>query len=150
VTGLPSLRQLERVVGIHPGDRVLPGAGITLLVVDIVHLNDINMRFGRETGDEALRHVVRHTRASLRVADILFRYGDDEFLALLNDADLETADSIGARIRENIRVHPFDAGDELIALRVSVTAFNAAADAKSFTEHVASARQRVHAHLTVH
>jgi diguanylate cyclase (GGDEF)-like protein/putative nucleotidyltransferase with HDIG domain len=150
VTGLPSLRQLERVVGIQPGDPVLPGAGVTLLVVDIVHLNEINIRYGREAGDEALRHVVKHTRASLRVADILFRYGDDEFLALLNDADLETADSIGARIRENIRVHPFDAGDELIALRVSVTAFNAAADAKSFTEHIASARQRVHAHLTVH
>jgi diguanylate cyclase (GGDEF)-like protein len=69
VTGLPGLRQLERLV--ESGDRSSLSTRSTLLVVDVVHLKDINTRYGRKTGDEALRHVVKHARGNLRVADIL-------------------------------------------------------------------------------
>ena len=128
MTGLPSLQQLERLVDSAASGKAALSSRLTLLVVDIVHLKDVNVRYGRAVGDEALRHVVKYARGSLRVADILFRCADDEFVALLNDADLETANAIASRIRENISVNPFDAGDETIPLSVRVIALSAAGE----------------------
>jgi diguanylate cyclase (GGDEF)-like protein len=150
VTGLPSLQQLERLVDAGANGRTPLSARITLLVIDVVRLGDINVTYGRKVGDEVLRHIVKHARGSLRVADILFRYADDEFVALLNEADVDTANSIANRIRENIRLNPFDAGDVKIPLGVHVTAFSTAAESRSFTDHVAAARVRVHEQVTVH
>jgi diguanylate cyclase (GGDEF)-like protein len=151
VTGLPSLQQLERLVDSPPAGNVPLSSRITLLVVDIVRLSDVNAQYGHATGDEALRHVVKYARSSLRVADILFRCGEDEFVALLNEADLETANAIANRIRENISVNPFEVGDETIRLSVRVTALSAMAEGKSFAEHIAAARLRVsEPMMTVH
>ena len=53
-----------------------------LLFVDVADFRHFNSLHGHQAGDEVLKHVVRFSRAGLRVADILFRYGGDEFVAL--------------------------------------------------------------------
>jgi diguanylate cyclase (GGDEF)-like protein len=148
VTGLPGLQHLERVVQTATGDRPT-GSRVALLVVDVVHLEELNARYGRAVGDEALRHVVRYARGNLRVADILFRCPDDDFVALLQDTDLEMANLIAARIQESIKQNPFAAGTDQLALQVKVTALSAAAEGQSFAERIAAARVQVH-ELTVH
>lgn len=47
-------------------------------------------------------------RNSIRIYDVLGRYGGEEFLIVLPDTDLENARSLAERIRKNIK-------DELIA-----------------------------------
>jgi putative methionine-R-sulfoxide reductase with GAF domain len=74
MTGLPNLVQLEHLVD-SAGMGTVTRA--SLLLIDVVGLKEINALHGRPTGDDVLRHVVRQTRAGLRVADILFRYGSD-------------------------------------------------------------------------
>jgi GGDEF domain-containing protein len=83
------------------------------------------------------------------VADILFRCPDDDFVALLQDTDLEMANLIAARIQESIKQNPFAAGTDQLALQVKVTALSAAAEGQSFAERIAAARVQVH-ELTVH
>jgi diguanylate cyclase (GGDEF)-like protein len=102
LTGLPNLDQLEQFVGARGG--IVQQSPFTLLFIDIVELKDINTRYGRIVGDEALRHVVRHATAGLRLAKILFRYG--RLVALLNDTNSESARIISERIREKIRNLP--------------------------------------------
>ncbi|PYR63107.1 MAG: hypothetical protein DMF91_04485, partial [Acidobacteria bacterium] len=104
MTGLPNLVQLEHLVD-SAGMGTVTRA--SLLLIDVVGLKEINTLHGRSTGDDVLRHVVRQTRAGLRVADILFRYGSNEFVALLNDTDPDTAIVVASRIRDSIRDQPF-------------------------------------------
>jgi hypothetical protein len=71
-------------------------------------------------------------------------------VALLNDADVETADSIAARIRETIRVNPLNVNGTVIPLDVHVTALNAASSGASFNERISLARTLVHDQMTIH
>ncbi len=143
VTGLPSLKQLERLVDATSGDNVSPRKGITLLLIDVLHLEDIYREHGKDAGDAALRSVVKQARAGLRSADVLFRCANDEFVALLNDATPETASAIASQILENIRACRLtsDSG-EIVPIDVTVTPL--VADQTSFNDRMAAARRRLH------
>jgi diguanylate cyclase (GGDEF)-like protein len=106
LTGLPNLKQLEQFLDSTGGKHVVQESPFTLLFINVVGLEHINTTHGRTVGDEALLHVVRHATAGLRLADILFRYGSDAFVALLNDTNPELAKFAAGRIREGIRTNP--------------------------------------------
>jgi len=143
ITGLPNLTQLEQPVESAGVERVVPTSELTLLFVDIVGLKHINLLHGRPTGDEVLNHVVRHTRMALRAADILFRHGSDEFVALLDNTDAHTGADIARRIRQTIRDHacPLDTG-ESIGVDVTVTCVCAPRDGDSLASLIGAARSR--------
>jgi len=145
LTGLPNVAQLEHLL--DSGAKELGKAPVlTLLLLDVVELKRINMLYGQDTGDEALRHVVRHTRASLRIADLLFRHGSDEFVVLLNEADAQTAARIASSIRDNVRSQPITSkGGNRIAIDVTITCVAAPTDGASFPDLIATARARAHA-----
>jgi diguanylate cyclase (GGDEF)-like protein len=113
------------------------------MLIDVIGLKQINAVHGRTVGDDVLRHVVRQTRAGLRVADILFRYGSDEFVALLNDTDQETAAMVASRIRTNIRDLPFLLQDgTAITIEATVTSVCSPNDGRSLRDLMATARVR--------
>jgi diguanylate cyclase (GGDEF)-like protein len=99
VTGLPHLSQLQHAL---PPVAKSGSIGYALVFVDVNDLNNINHRHGRSAGDEVLRHVAHHTRACLRIADILFRHQSDELVAFLNGTDVTIADSVASRIRSGL------------------------------------------------
>jgi len=140
LTGLPNLKQLEHLV---ESAAVGSAASASLVLIDVIGLKEINAVHGRAVGDDVLRHVVRQTRAGLRVADILFRYGSDEFVALLNETDQGTAGTLAARIRNNIRDLPFSLVDgSTITVEATVTSVCAPNDGRSLRDLMAAARVR--------
>ncbi len=58
---------------------------ISLLMLDIDGLEAINRRHGREAGDEALKMVYEVLQQACTGRDLVIRWHDDEFLALLQD-----------------------------------------------------------------
>lgn len=52
-------------------------------VIDIDNLKPINDTLGHGVGDKAIRAVARAVRSLIRADDMLFRWGDDEFLVLM-------------------------------------------------------------------
>ena len=60
------------------------GGTIAMLFVDIDGFKQINDTLGHDRGDELLTHVARSIQTCLRGADILGRWGGDEFVVLLN------------------------------------------------------------------
>ncbi len=64
---------------------------VTLLVVDVDHLKEINDRYGHAAGDQALQLVARILRDATRETDLVVRWGGDEFVAVLQDIGEETA-----------------------------------------------------------
>lgn len=75
---------------------------LSLLLVDLDRLKAVNESFGTDKGDEVLVEVARRMRASLRPYDSIGRYGGEEFLILLPDADRQSAWSAAERIRADL------------------------------------------------
>ena len=143
MTGLPHLEQLAALIN----STYENGQSVTqrhaLLFIEVIGLDHVNIEHGRSAGDEVLRHVVRYTRAGLRVADILFRNSSDEFVAFLGIADADTTDIVATRIRDAIARHPVDLpGGDKLAVLTSVTAVASPRDGASLQELLTVAKER--------
>jgi diguanylate cyclase (GGDEF)-like protein/putative nucleotidyltransferase with HDIG domain len=101
LTGLPHLEQFRDLAMTQIADATTQRP-VSLLLIDVDSLENINRLHGREAGDEVMSEVVRATRRSLRAADMLFRYGNDEFVALLLQTNQATGRAIANRISEAI------------------------------------------------
>lgn len=80
--------------------------GCALLILDIDNFKNINDRYGHIVGDCAIRAIANMMAACKRDGDLLFRYGGEEFVVLMRDADLEGAVLLAERIRGHIERNP--------------------------------------------
>ena len=81
-----------------------------LMFGDVDGLKTINDTHGHAQGDLALQEVSTILKNNLREADIIARYGGDEFVALAVDAALESADILSKRIQATLEAHNQKAG----------------------------------------
>jgi diguanylate cyclase (GGDEF)-like protein len=79
----------------------------SLLFLDLDHFKDINDRHGHLAGSQALKEVGRLLQRCVRDVDTLFRFGGDEFAAVLVETDDVTARVVAERIRKMIEGHAF-------------------------------------------
>jgi diguanylate cyclase (GGDEF)-like protein len=100
LTGLLNRRSLENQV------RELQGSGIpyALAYGDLDHFKVLNDTHGHEAGDQALRLFSRVMRDSVRPADLVSRYGGEEFVVVLPDCSPETAIAVLERLRERLAI----------------------------------------------
>ncbi|HEV7397163.1 MAG TPA: sensor domain-containing diguanylate cyclase [Pyrinomonadaceae bacterium] len=75
---------------------------LSLLMLDLDRLKEINDRLGHDGGDNALRMIADCLRAELRAVDTPARYGGDEFAIILPGADIEGALIVAERLRARI------------------------------------------------
>ncbi len=80
---------------------------ISCMYIDIDHFKQVNDTVGHQGGDEVLREVATRIKNELRMSDALGRFGGEEFVVLLIDADLESAVAVAQRIRNSIASQPF-------------------------------------------
>ncbi|WP_394327203.1 GGDEF domain-containing protein, partial [Enterobacter cloacae] len=64
---------------------------LTLGWLDLDRFKEINDRYGHEEGDNALKVMAELMRTSFREADLLVRFGGDEFAVLFADTDEQGA-----------------------------------------------------------
>jgi diguanylate cyclase (GGDEF)-like protein len=101
------------------GSAGLPSGGHgALAMIDLDHLKEINDSFGHHAGDAAIRAAADAIRCQLRGADLLFRWGGDEFLALLPDCCRAEAESRFAPLGGGV---PFTASAAEPARRLNLT-----------------------------
>lgn len=91
-----------------------------LLVIDVDHFKEVNARFGRSWGDEALRVISNVIRASVRSGDLVGRLGGEEFGIFLPGARRENAEDVAERVRKVISDTLFEPGGKRCLLTVSV------------------------------
>lgn len=75
---------------------------LSLLAIDIDHFKSINDRYGHGCGDDVIRQVAQSIQAVTRSTDLVFRYGGEEFVVLLNKTPPEGARVIAERIRQHV------------------------------------------------
>ncbi len=81
----------------------------TVAMVDLDHFKVVNDKYGHAVGDKVLVDISHYIMAHLRPYDRVFRYGGEEFLICLPNADLEVGFSIIDRLRQEISSLPFEA-----------------------------------------
>jgi diguanylate cyclase (GGDEF)-like protein/putative nucleotidyltransferase with HDIG domain len=139
LTGLPNIEhlyQLTKATNAHEATN----DPFSILVIDVDHLAALNEMYGHHSGDQILGRVVRATRRSLRAADFLFRYHDDEFIVLLLQTDQDTCNTIARRVREAVQR---ESATMLPAFTVSIAAATSPSDAEAIEELIEIATQRL-------
>ena len=82
----------------------------TSLCVAFLDLDDfkhINETYGHLAGDDALVHLVRTVKQTLRPTDIVARYGGEEFLIIFPETTVEDSVSIMQRVQRELTKHFF-------------------------------------------
>lgn len=75
---------------------------LAVIMIDIDYFKRINDSYGHSAGDAVLLEVTAAIQAQLRRSDALFRYGGEEFLAILPNTCSAAAQSIAERLRKKI------------------------------------------------
>jgi diguanylate cyclase (GGDEF)-like protein len=75
---------------------------LSCMYIDVDHFKQVNDTYGHQAGDDVLREVASRIKAELRMSDALGRFGGEEFVVLLIDADLESAGVVAQRIRASV------------------------------------------------
>ncbi|MEB7541401.1 sensor domain-containing diguanylate cyclase [Enterobacter huaxiensis] len=91
LTGLFNRRGFNQLVKFALSVAKRRAEPLTLGWLDLDHFKAINDRFGHEEGDKALKVMASLMRASFREADLLVRFGGDEFAVLFADTDEQGA-----------------------------------------------------------
>lgn len=103
LTGLYNRRYIDERLPADVVRATLEEAPLSMLFMDIDNLKSINDTYGHPAGDAALKQVAKALCKSIRVKDDwAARYGGDEFLVCLPQADSGIARDIAERIRRNI------------------------------------------------
>lgn len=107
LTGLYNRRYMSEHLNALMKSNVETGKTVTLLVADVDHFKDINDRYGHIAGDEVLKEISRRIAANIRGLDLACRYGGEEFVIIMPDADPDFAGATAERLREAIAEAPF-------------------------------------------
>lgn len=120
LTGLHNRQVMMAVLERERERAVRTGAGCCLVLADIDHFKAVNDTHGHAAGDFVLRAVAGRFLAKLRPYDEIFRYGGEEFLICLPNANTSVASEIVERLRLSIAELPVKlANDTRLSLTVS-------------------------------
>jgi len=91
VTGCMNHRAMRRRLHEEIGRAARAGGRLSCLLLDLDDFKLVNDRHGHPAGDALLREVARALMGEFRAFDRVARYGGDEFVVILPNADLQSA-----------------------------------------------------------
>ena len=112
LTGLHNRQVMMAVLEREWERAVRSGTGCCVVLADIDHFKSVNDTHGHVAGDFVLRAVAGRFLAKLRPYDEIFRYGGEEFLICLPDADPVSAAEIVERLRLSVTELPVALADD--------------------------------------
>ncbi len=91
----------------------------SVAIIDIDNFKNINDNYGHQVGDEVLVEFTKIVKENLRPDDVLGRYGGEEFIIIVNNADIEKSSKVLERVLANVRKRLSIFGDYEINLTFS-------------------------------
>ena len=84
---------------------------LALLMMDADHFKRINDTYGHLCGDHVLQELARTIKDCLRTIDTGYRYGGEEFVAVMPETDQVTALRVAERLRQRFASLPLSLGN---------------------------------------
>ncbi len=136
VTGLYNQRKLYKDLFELIRKYERSGENFALLFIDIDHFKSVNDNYGHLIGTKLLSDLGKVLRRVLRDTDLIYRYGGDEFVAIVPDASTNDARKIGDRVLSSVRDEHFhvEGNDEIFRISISVGIASFPRDAKDGKE----------------
>lgn len=100
MTGLSNRRFLEEFMATLLASAQRRQIHLAVLMLDLDYFKMVNDTYGHDAGDTVLKAVAKVFQQSVRASDLVIRYGGEEFLIILQDAEGDAAE----RVAENIRI----------------------------------------------
>ena len=91
-----------------------------LIFADIDDFKAVNDKFGHNAGDEVLKSVACCMKESVRGLDAVFRWGGDEFIAVISNLGVDNAIHVSERMRNIVEASLITAGSETIKIKLSI------------------------------
>jgi diguanylate cyclase (GGDEF)-like protein/PAS domain S-box-containing protein len=106
---------------------------LSIIMFDIDHFKIVNDTFGHEMGDNILRLISETACAQLRSADVIGRYGGEEFVILLPMTNVHQAYLLAERIRTSVELlrTPSENGDVSTTISIGIAEMSPAAPTES-------------------
>ncbi len=108
LTGLHNHRYFQQLFNQELGRAKRYEKPLSIIFMDIDNFKKFNDTYGHANGDLALALIGKIVTRSLRLIDIAFRYGGEEFAVLLPETRLESALQVAERVRERIEKDTLD------------------------------------------
>ena len=83
------------------------GKSTSMIILDIDFFKSVNDDFGHNKGDEVLQELARKLESTFRKEDSVTRLGGEEFIILLYDSNLRTAEHLAERARRIVELTDF-------------------------------------------
>jgi two-component system cell cycle response regulator len=133
LTHLFNRRYLELALDQEGQSAAATRVPFSLLFLDLDHLKSVNDAHGHLAGSKVLVEMAALLKRCVRDEDVVARYGGDEYVVLLRNADSGGALKVGERVRRMVEMHQFLARE---GLRLHLTTCIGVA---SFPEHATEA-----------
>lgn len=110
------------------------GRSLSILMIDIDHFKKYNDSYGHLMGDQVLRRVAQTLEYKLRRADVVCRYGGEEFVVLLPEINIKDATHVADKLRISIQSSQLAEDEELkkepITISVGVAGYPDSGDSE--------------------
>jgi diguanylate cyclase (GGDEF)-like protein len=122
LTGIYNMRAFDRLAEQEHDVASRSERHYSVLMVDIEHLKALNDTYGHEAGNRAVKLVAEALQRLTRSTDVVARFGGDEFIVLLANADRAAADEVAQRIRNVVFATTLEVDVKMVRLKVNVGA----------------------------
>jgi len=121
LTGLANRHYFEQKITEETNYADLTGKPLNVMLFDLDDFKLFNDTYGHPRGDKLLYLFSDIIRQNTRKTDIPVRYGGEEFLVIIRNLDIETAKSVGERIRSQLEKQRIYIGDDENKHKVTVS-----------------------------
>ncbi len=91
-----------------------------LIILDVDYFKKVNDTYGHLVGDRVLQLLCSRLRHNLRFQDTPFRYGGEEFVIILGNANCEEVHIVASRLNRVIKEQPF-AINNTLSINVTIS-----------------------------
>ena len=134
VTGCMNHRAMRRRLHEEIGRAMRTGSPLSCLLIDLDNFKLVNDRHGHQAGDALLREVGQALVGEFRAFDRVARYGGDEFVVILPNADLDSAAAAAARALQRLLALPSRETDPGVGASIGVAQWQAPMDVDALLE----------------
>lgn len=120
LTGLPNMRAFTAALERQIRKAEVTGTPFGVMMIDADGLKPINDNNGHDAGNRMILHIVAAIHRGLRASDMVARYGGDEFIVLVPDADHDTVAMVAERVRQSVANSAVDIDGTSMSVTVSI------------------------------